>query len=487
MLILLLMVICAVPVAAQVEVDTEAGILFGQIITGEISNTSPRDTYSFDGRRGEVVSIDLRTIDGDLDPLLTIVDNSGQVIAWQDDSQQSRDVRIDSFRIPQTDRYFIIVGRFGYSLGTTSGEYELRIDRLGVSSASGSSLRYGDAVINTISSMQPQIFYSFRAQRGDIVNIEMQRVSGNLDPFLQVVNSNAFVIAENDDVLGSDTLDAFINGLVIEETGTYIIVATRFGQAAGDSTGSFVLSLNEADNSGFGNSLQTAIPIALGETVEGELTNRNFAQFYQFTAERNDLITITMNRADGNIDTFLTLTNAGFQTLAEDDDGGNGQNSRIDQYLIPADGLYYIIATRFEGEAGTTQGAYTLELQNLGNVFENVPEEIPRISYGTTVTGRIDDTTPEIRYAFWGVEGDIITTSMNRGDGNLDAFIQILNEDGTPIISNDDGGGGQNARIDRFRIPRTGLYFIQATRFIGAEGDSNTAGSFILVLAQRFD
>jgi hypothetical protein len=159
----------------------------------------------------------------------------------------------------------------------------------------------------------------------------------------------------------------------------------------------------------------------------------------------------------------------------------------IEQYRILAAGTHYIIATRFDREAGTTTGSYRLEVQSLGNAFDEVADETQRISYGTTVTGRIDDNTPELLYAFWGVEGDTITVSMNRGDGNLDPVVSILNTDQNAVVSDDDAGGGQNARISEYTIPVTGTYYVRAARFSSETGPTNTEGSFILVLARRFN
>jgi hypothetical protein len=114
-----------------------------------------------------------------------------------------------------------------------------------------------------------------------------------------------------------------------------------------------------------------------------------------------------------------------------------------------------------------------------------VPADAQRISYGTTLTGRIDDQTPQVLYAFHGLEGEAITVSVNRGDGDLDPIVEILSSDQVALISDDDSGGGQNARIARYVLPRTGLYFIRAARFSGeTEGNPNTRGSYILVLAQ---
>lgn len=479
-LLVVVWLLLALPAAAQ----ETASLSYGVPASGTLNNTTFRAAYSFDALRGEVLAIRLVTTGGSLDPVLTLLDGSGGVVFSQDDSGGSRDITLEAFRVPHTGRYTLVVGRFGYSLGSTSGSYELSVERIGVSSASGSALRYGDSVINTISNMTPQMFYSFRARRGDIVNIRMERVSGNLDSYLQVVDSNAFLIAENDEVQGTGSLDAMIMGLLIERDGTYVIKATRYGEAAGTSTGRFVLTLEEADDSGLGNSAQAAFPIRPGDTITGDISTNNLNRYYSFEARANDLITIRMTRTTGSLDAFLILANAGLQQLSADDDSGGGQNAKIENYLIPADGIYYIIATRFDGETGTTAGGYRLELQSQGNAFDEVPEGVQRLTYGTTTTGRIDDDTPEVTFAFWGFQGDTVSVALNRGDGDLDPAVSLLDANRTLLASDDDSGGGQNARIARYVLPRSGLYFIRATRFSGEDGNPNTRGSFVLVLAR---
>ncbi|NWF71260.1 MAG: PPC domain-containing protein, partial [Chloroflexi bacterium] len=354
----------------------------------------------------------------------------------------------------------------------------------------GSTLRYGDFVINTISDTEPQVYYLFAAQRGDIVNISMDRISGNLDPYLQVVDSSANVLAANDEAPGSLSLDAEISALVIQADGVYVIIASRYGQAAGSSTGTFVLTLETAANSGLGNTPQTAQPLLYGAVVESEITATRSVRYYYFDAAENDIITIRMTRLGSGLDPLLALADASLNPLIENDDTSDGentsQNAAISNYRIPATGRYYILATRFEREQGVTVGRFRLELQSLGNAFDGVPGDVGRISYGTTVTGYIDDLTPELLWAFWGAAGDIITVSMIRGDGNLDPVVALLNDTRQPLISDDDSGSEQNARIERFVLPRTGIYYVLATRYSGATGDANTRGSFTLVLARRF-
>ncbi len=469
--------------AAQVDV---IGIDYGLRITGTLGNAAPRAIYAFDGMRGEVVSVTLTTKTGDLDPMLTVLDADGVPLAHFDDMGSSRDLRLESLRLPRSDRYLLVVARFGYALGTTSGTYDLTIERVGVSSASGSALRYGDTIINEISDVTPQIYYSFRARRGDIVNIQMQRISGNLDTYLQVVNQNALVVADNDDMPGSGSLDAEISNLVVEEDGTYVIIASRFGQAAGRSAGGFSLILEEAVNSGMGNSLAAALPVLEDLPMEGELSNEHYARFYQFDAQANEVVSVRMERLNGSIDSFLAIaTDTGVELTANDDVEGS-QNSAIENFLIPADGTYTIIATRFEREVGQTAGRYRLSFERKGNALENVPTDMQFIPYGSTITGSIDDATPQRLYAFFGQQGDVITAAMTRGDGDLDPVVSVLDAAQRELTGNDDADGSQNARIDRFALPATGVYYLRAARFSG-EGRPPTHGSFILVLAQRFD
>ena len=327
-------------------------LTYGLSVNGTINASTPR--------------IDLRVNQGDLDPILTLVDSEGSVVALRDDAIRegsgARDIRLQSLRLPRSDRYFVIVGRFGYQLGTTAGSFSLSVDRLGASSSSGTALRYGDAVINQITDLQPQVYYTFRAQRGDLVSVRMQRMSGDLDSFVQVVNSAGVIIAENDDAIGTGTLDAEIRGVTIGEDGTYVIIASRFGNAAGRSAGTFVLTLENAQSGGLGTAPPAAISIAYGETMEGEITDSRIAIYYEFIASQGDVITIRMTRLSGTIDAFLSLRDATQREIASNDDSENSQNSLISRFVTPPDGRYYIIAPRYQGPAGTTTGRYRLQL-----------------------------------------------------------------------------------------------------------------------------
>jgi hypothetical protein len=76
---------------------------------------------------------------------------------------------------------------------------------------------------------------------------------------------------------------------------------------------------------------------------------------------------------------------------------------------------------------------------------------------------------------------------MTRGAGNLDPVVMILNDTQQQLTSDDDSGNEQDARIERYVLPRTGVYYLVASRYSGTESDAHTSGSFTLVLARRYD
>ena len=482
--ICLILLCCGLWVGAEAQGQGTAQPLpLGTPIEGQISNAAPSLRYTFEGQRGGFVSVTLTASTGNLDAVLTVLDAEGALMRVADDTNE-RNARIESLRLPRSGNYMLVVTRFGGELGTTAGTFTVQVDRIGVSSQSGSALRYEDTVINRVDERTPQHYYSFQAQRGDILNLQMQRISGDLDPLLQVVSADGAVIAESDDVPGSETLDAEVERLVVEQEGVYIIIATRYGEELGETSGSFVLTLAENDDSGLGNTLQTAAPLLPDETLESEITPARVEQFYTFTARENDLVRLTMDRVSGSLDAYLVVLDADLREIAADDDGGSGENARLSDLRIPANGQYYVKATRFDEADGTTIGVYRLTLEVLGGAFDQAAQDTLPLIYNSTVTGVIDDEQRAVTYAFYGSQGDVVSVSMNRGDGNLDPLVSILGEQLEPLVTDDDSGSAQNARIARYVLSRDGIYYVRATRYEGPEGPSDTSGSYILVLAQ---
>jgi len=86
--------------------------------------------------------------------------------------------------------------------------------------------------------------YSFTGKTGDIVTVRMDATSGNLDPFLFLLDPNGNTIAYNDDALSAVTKGAEIANHTLVSDGVYTIVATRYGREYGGTEGAYTLTLS---------------------------------------------------------------------------------------------------------------------------------------------------------------------------------------------------------------------------------------------------
>lgn len=218
---------------------------------------------------------------------------------------------------------------------------------------------------------------------------------------------------------------------------------------------------------------EDAQPIVIGTPVSGELSADAPRLNFQFAATNEQIITITLTSDD--FDPFLTLTDSEGQTLATNDDGAGGLDSRIARFLIPADGLYTVIAQSYNASLGgrvnnDDYGAFELSV---------VDTSLQRIEYGMTIEGELTPDALRTFYTFRGDAGDTIVITLLATGESWDTYLNLYPEleQNVPLVSNDDGAGNLNSMIGPYVLPEDGLYTIEATSF----GNDDT-GTFSLSL-----
>ncbi|MCZ7538779.1 MAG: hypothetical protein M5U29_02430 [Anaerolineae bacterium] len=458
----------------QTGVEVQAG----QPVSGTIGGDSYRHVYLFAGQEGELISIGMSRLSGDLDPLLLLTDSDGAILTISDDDGDRTDALIEFERLPATGRYFIIATRFGQEHGTTTGDFSLLVERMGGGPAADSTLAYGAQVLGRITTQAPLAFYFLRAQRGDVITISMQRTSGNLDPSLDLATPDGIVLVSDDDGLAAEgTLDAAITNYTIPRSDIYLIVATRFGREAGTTEGTFVLSVTQTPAELLGLEPGNARLIDYGTTLTGTISDEVPVRYFRFDAERGDVIAVTMQRQGGSLDPFVRVLDASLTPLAEDDNSGDERGARIVALALPQRGTYYIAASRSGEQTGRSEGAFTLQLSGRPGLTNGQALEI---IYGATVSGLISDQVPEEEYVFVGRAGDVVRVTMERVDGDLDSLVTLYDSDRKQIAFDDDSAGQQNARLDQYQLPADGMYLLIASRFDRAKG--TTSGSYLLTL-----
>ena len=174
-------------------------------------------------------------------------------------------------------------------------------------------------------------------------------------------------------------------------------------------TGSGGTSLNEGD------SPATAIPLAVGASVEGELSADDSDYFSVTVTDAGTLVASTT----GSTNTYGSIEDRSGNVLNENDDGGEGRNFRVSAAVGP--GTYYI---RVRGFDTSITGAYTLTLQM----------EAGSASYGGAwVAGPIRRLTAHSAldyYPSWSPDGRHIAFQSDRDD-NWEIY--VMGSDGSNL------------------------------------------------------
>ncbi|HVU10284.1 MAG TPA: hypothetical protein VHD90_03360 [Phototrophicaceae bacterium] len=221
-------------------------------------------------------------------------------------------------------------------------------------------------ISGTIDDQHPAQLYAFDATANETIDVTMTAQSrGNLDAFLLLLDPKGREIVRNDNI-DNDHIDAAIRDVSLPESGQYIIVATRYGQEFGSTSGDFDLTVSDTHDgeTSLGDSTQA---MAYDTLVNGTLDDSTTQQDYSFRATAGDVISIAMNQVSNNLDPILALTNNLGTTIAWNDD--NQQTGTLDaaiqNFIIPRSGYYTIVATHYLGGSGNS-GDYRMKLARTG-------------------------------------------------------------------------------------------------------------------------
>jgi hypothetical protein len=296
---------------------------------------------------------------------------------------------------------------------------------------------------------------------GEGIQIEALPVAGS-DPRISVFDSGTGeLLAENDDQPG--TVAARVRLFGEERRRLRIEVsASPGGPEAGPGT-RFVLLVMPSD-------YRPSPPrdIAAGQRHAGELVAGD-EQLFRVAATQGQAWEFALAAPAGSaLDPFLQVLDASGEPLASDDDGGDGLNALL-HFTAPRAAIYTVRASGL----GSSAGSYVFNAAILGDM---PPAEIEQLDFGRAVRGtlrgggetRLYRLSPSARAAIAsGLAAAAI--EMTAADSELDPLVEVGFQ--TPlgfsaVRSDDDGGGGLNARLvldfaefagegdwlDRFRI-----------------------------------
>jgi len=207
--------------------------------------------------------------------------------------------------------------------------------------------------------------------------------------------------------------------------------------------------------------------------------NPNVAVINRFLSEDDEdffLIVPDVNgrltaETTGNVDTYMILYDYDTEEeLAANDDGGQGQNSRV-AYNVRAGTSYMIIVS---GYSLSTAGAYGfrafITVREGDNSFDNpISYEIGDSEESAAVVSRSLQQGSEDYFLLVPNKSGRLTMETT---GRTDTYIELFDSDKELLDRNDDGGQNNNARL-RHNVNAGNRYFLLVRGY-----NQNTTGNY---------
>ncbi len=199
---------------------------------------------------------------------------------------------------------------------------------------------------------------------------------------------------------------------------------------------------------------------------------------YTFTGEAGKAVTIRMDAAPGGwLDSYLELRSPDGATLITNDDRPGSLDSLIDNYVLPADGEYTILAYSFNHRS---TGGYSLQI-SLGTPAPAptvTPTPAPGggpIAVGEIRSGAINAAGQVDQWELTGAAGEWIALEMRPvGVSYITPYLELVGPDGGIQRVGYASSNSWVAVIPNFQLPWSGTYIIRAA------GAADTTGSYNL-------
>lgn len=437
------------------------------LLGNAIQRTGEEHRYTFVGEQGQAVTVEMQASTGGvLDSYLELYGPDGTLLLSNDDGGTGVDSLIFNYVLPQSGEYTILATGFNRA---STGSYAIQM-ALGTPiptptttptpEPGGGSIGVGSIRSGAINGASQVDEWFFDAAAGDIVTIRMETTgpASALDPYIELLGPDGDVLRVDDD--SGRGLDARIADYTLPEDGRYTIRAS--GQSG--STGVYNMVLREGIPPTPTLPPPTPGPsptpfdreVLLGVPVEAELRPNIGGDIYILQVDEPMVVEVLLE-TDEQFNLYLEMTEpvTGSAYLVD-------YGSAAPVVYLPS------IFLRMAGQ-------YTFRVQAVESRFVNYELTVNRveantsrggqIAYGQGLSGVLTFAGQEDVWTFEGQAGDIVTIMM-KGVG-MDSYLQLLNDNGSQLASNDDapGTGSLDSRINRIRLPEDGTYTIVASSF----------------------
>lgn len=323
----------------------------------------------------------------------------------------------------------------------------------------------------------PYQVWTLEGRRGQRLVIDMR--SPEFDTYLVVRDAEGYVLGSDDD--SGEGTDSRLR-IVLPRDGRYRLIATAFSQ---HGRGNYSLSAGTWSIpavAGPGEAASLAVGSSAGGLLEpGDEVGPDGGYMDRWTVDLRAGARVRAELRSDDFDAFLVVYAPGGSIVGTNDDGLEGSNAVV-SFRAPSAGRYTVIATSFPDNP--VVGTYRLDLIEETGLFAE-PGERATINAGETREGRLEpgdvmqgsyltDT-----WTFQGRAGQLARIDVS--SSQFDTYITLLDDTGTILGSDDDGGEGTNSALTQV-LPRNGVYTLRVRPY--SQAQEGGAYRVSLVLAE---
>lgn len=439
--------------------------------SNRISAESPLHLYTYMGVQGEVLNLRLQRISGPIDPLLTIYEPDGDMLAMDDNNGGGRSARLWNVPLPADGVYTLQV-----SAHETFGEYTLTLsqgvemiptdvviqptpvaEQVLVTPTLG--VPVGERLIDHAPALGkidgPSGFARFlcSAQEGQTLTVGVLPAAGSgLRPALEVFNPDGEQIMA---VRSTQTQLEGGTGVVnvpVTLTGPYQLIVT--GES--DTFGDFVVSC------GVGPSYMDQVKgeAVASQQVSDAILKLGVRDVWLVRLGAGDVISAAVSPNSGLLDPILEIVAPDGTVIARDDNGGGDRAAFVRVANIPTSGVYML---KVSDAKGLTKGPYSMIWRyiNLAPTATPLPQ--------TVTLMQMEDTVSAGEYRFFvfpGRAGERMRIQVEPlPDSRLDPVAVLLAPDGTDLMTGDDSESSMNPDFV-YTLPADGTYTVRVNGYL---------------------
>jgi len=307
----------------------------------------------------------------------------------------------------------------------------------------------------------PYQVWTLRGKKGERLVVDM--VSTAFDPYIALRDAEGFLLGFDDD--GGGGLNARLR-VVLPRSGNYRLIATSIRNTA---RGWYNLSVSDwATPDAPPPGREAALAVGEGKTGLLEPNDEQagdgpFQDRWTFEARQGQSLRVEMGSTD--LDSYLTILGPDGSTVAWNDDYGTGRDAVV-RFTAGAAGRYTALASSYGVQPGF--GSYRMTVTEAPALSGS--SAVTPIAADSTVQGRLEegDSTTERGFidlhTFTATRSGPVTIDLRSTD--FDAMLALEDQDGATLTTDDDSGGGRDARIF-FTVTAGATYRIRVSAWAG--------------------